>query len=352
MEQRRSDEKRRRRIAAGKLGPLGAGERELTDGHWNAWRPLAGLLSVLLALTACSGGPSAPLRVGLNPWFGFAPFHLAAERGLYGRSGPRLVDYESSTQTMRAFQNRNIEVAGLTLDEALMLADESGAVRVVMALDYSRGGDGLIARDGTLGLGDLAGRRIGVENTVTGAYLLTRVLGRAGVARTDVTIVPLPVERQEAAFREGRVDFLVTYDPLLSQLAARGGNVLFTTRTIPGEVVDVLVAHRDTVACCGQRLRAIATGWTRAVTRIREDASVRTDLARLTGLSPAVTDRALAHVRLLDLGESRRLLAATESPIRRAAHRLSGVLLAEAFIGEPLDPAALFDPDALGADAR
>lgn len=97
------------------------------------------LLLALLALAGCSEPSALPLRVGLNPWVGYDPLVLARERRLLDPAQVRVVELLSNTETQRALRNGQIDGAAMTLDEALRLADEGVALKIVAVLDISSG---------------------------------------------------------------------------------------------------------------------------------------------------------------------------------------------------------------------
>ena len=69
-----------------------------------------GLFSVL-ALSACSEAPSDPLRVGINPWPGYGPLFLAADKGFFAEEGidVELVELTSLADVRRAFERGQID---------------------------------------------------------------------------------------------------------------------------------------------------------------------------------------------------------------------------------------------------
>jgi NitT/TauT family transport system substrate-binding protein len=49
------------------------------------------------------------------------------------------------------------------------------------------------------------------------------------------------------AFEEERIDAVVTAEPMCSRLSASGASVVFTSKEIPGEVVDTIVTRVEFV---------------------------------------------------------------------------------------------------------
>jgi NitT/TauT family transport system substrate-binding protein len=250
---------------------------------------LASLLGVWLVvwLSSCPQ-PQSPLRLATTPWIGYQPLVLAEDLGQFPHDAIRLVEFSSNTESLRALRNRDVEAAALTLDEALLLSAEGHDTAVILMLDCSSGADALVARPEIGSLSDLIGRRVGVESSANGAYVLKRALQLAGLAPADIEIVPLPAGDQVATYRAGLVDALVTYEPLRTQLAALGAVTLFDSREIPYEIVDVLAVRREVIRERDAQVERLLRGWFAAVDHLasaRDEAAAR--LAPRLGLRPA-----------------------------------------------------------------
>lgn len=250
---------------------------------------LASLLGgwLVVWLSSCPQ-PQSPMRVAITPWIGYQPLLLAEELGHFPRDAIRLVEFSSNTESLRALRNRDVEAAALTLDEALLLSAEGHDTAVILVLDCSSGADALVARPEIGTLNDLIGRRVGVESSANGAYVLNRALERAGLAPADIEIVPLPAGDQVETYRTGLVDALVTYEPLRTQLAALGAVTLFDSRKIPCEILDVLASRREVLREREAQVEGLLRGWLAAVDYLaRSPNEVATRLAPRLGLRPA-----------------------------------------------------------------
>jgi NitT/TauT family transport system substrate-binding protein len=225
---------------------------------------LAGLLSGVLlgALAAgCDARSRPPVRVGTTTWPGYEPLYLAQDIGAYGPDAVRVRRYASTTEVLADYRAGRLDAAALTLDEAMMLLGHGNDPCIVLVIDTSTGGDGIVAREGVRGVADLRGRRLGAERTALGAYVASRALQRAGLSEADVTLVNLPVDRHAGAFLAGEVDAVVTFEPVKSALIAAGGVQIFSSAEIPGEIVDVLVVDRAFLEAHAGRVRELVQGW-------------------------------------------------------------------------------------------
>jgi NitT/TauT family transport system substrate-binding protein len=217
------------------------------------------LFLLFVALLGCQPAPES-IRVGGNRWLGYAPLYLADDLGWTAPSGIRLVEYPTTTGVLRGFRNGMLDAALLTLDETLALQDSAVDLdlEIILITDVSVGADALFARSPVTTITELKGRRIGVENTALGAYLLSRVLDHAQLDINELHVVSLPIHEQLEAFSAGGVDAVITFASEGPALEAEGARRIFDSRQLPGEIVDVLVVDRRRVSPeQRRRLRAL-----------------------------------------------------------------------------------------------
>ncbi|MDX8391666.1 MAG: ABC transporter substrate-binding protein, partial [Mariprofundaceae bacterium] len=226
------------------------------------------LLFVFMA--ACTAPPQAIVRVGTNIWPGYEPLYLARSLGWLDGGNVRLNEYNSATEVMRALTDGTIEAGALTLDEVLTLAADDIHLRVVLLLDVSHGADAVIAHPDVQNPKDLRGRKIGVESSALGAYMLTRMLEKSAIELADVHVIPLQLDQHEAAFAGAEVDAVVSFEPVKSRLVARGGQVIFDSSQIAGEIIDVLVVRESFLNKHPDALRQLTKQWFRALDYIRQ----------------------------------------------------------------------------------
>lgn len=272
-------------------------------------RPLI-LMVLALSVTTSVAAVELPLRLGTNIWPGYEPLYLAADRHDWSqRINVRLVEYPSATGVLRAFRNRALEAAALTLDEALMLREAELPVQVVAVLDISHGGDVILAQPEFSSFGDLAGRRIGVESGALGAYVLSRALMIHGLELADVNIVHIEVSEHESAFLEQSIDAVVTFDPVRTRLLSAGATAVFDSTEIPGEIVDVLVVHQEVVDHRPDQLRALIGDWFAALEyRQSSPEASAAFTARRLKISPEEVVASYQGLKLPNAQENKQLL--------------------------------------------
>ena len=311
------------------------------------WRWLFPLLLGLL-LTACSRPQPVTLRVGPNAWLGYEPLYLARDLGLYGDRDIQLQRFASATETMRAFSEKRIEAAALTLDEALALAQFEKDISIVLVFDFSHGADALLARPEIRSLDDLKGRSIGVESSAVGAYMLQRALDRAGLSEQEVKVVSINVDGHEAAYTGGQVEAVITFEPIRSRLLARGAKVLFDSSMIPGEIIDVLVVREACLRSHPELVGHLLSGWFAALDELKVRPAAAAGRMRASlGLTPEAILQGFQGLRLPERQENWELLLGSPPRLLGPALRLEEVMLDKRLLYSRVEPHTMLDEASL-----
>jgi NitT/TauT family transport system substrate-binding protein len=303
------------------------------------------LVGLAVALTACSP-QNQPLRIATHPWVGYESLCLAEDLGVLP-TDVTLLHGTRAADTMAALRAGDVDAGTLTLDEMLTLRAAGTPLTAVLIFDSSSGADVLLARPGIQSLADLAGKRIGYEPSAVGALVLGEVLAQAGLAEGAVTRVELPLTEHLSAWRGGRVDAIVSYEPTAAQLQAEGAERLFDSRQMPDTIFDVLAVRTDRLdSRAGTLRRAIATHFDmRAyINRNRDDAVYR--IAEHQGVTSADVRRALAGVTVPDVGGNRYALRAG-SRFDTAARRVHRLMTERRMLDRPDALDRLYSADVL-----
>ncbi len=305
-----------------------------------------------LSLTSCASSAEPGLRIATNQWIGYELLHLgqalAVENAMPAQPGIRLIELLSNTDSIQALAAGTIDGAGLTLDEAISARAAGLDLKIVLVFDFSAGADVLLARPGITRLDQLKGRHIGVEQTGVGALMLDAAMKQAGLARGEVRVISMTADQHLAAFEQGKVDALVTFEPIASQIIATGGQALFDSRAIPGSIVDVLAISSRALADNPNTLRTLLSRYFSALDHLRlhpDDASRR--MAPRLGLTPAAVQAGYTGLVLPDLAENRRLLGGKPAPLEATATHLAALMLREKLLVREIDVSQFVVPDSL-----
>jgi NitT/TauT family transport system substrate-binding protein len=309
-------------------------------------RGCAALLLVALAvLSGCSRDePAATMRLGTNIWPGYEPLFLARKLGYWSEEQVRLVEYPSATEVLRAFRNRSIEAASLTLDEVMLLREDDIPVQTVLVHDISDGADVILARAGIDSMDGLRGRRVGVERSALGAYVLTRALETHGLRLEDIEIRSIEVNAHEEAFLSGAVDAVVTFEPVRTRLLNAGAREIFSSRELPNEILDVLVVHEQFIARHPGRVQLLVDGWFKALAVLEEDTlSAAHVFSERLKTTPEEVLASLQGLRLPSRADNLAMLNGEASILKATAEHLSRVMSAHSLLREPVELRGLFN---------
>ena len=248
-------------------------------------------------LGGCGSGSSKPLRIAIQPWAGYQFMSLAGKEG-WLPPGIELLYTPTAVESIRNVERGDVHGAALTLDQALVLVDKGIALSIVLITNVSAGADVLLVRPEIGTLADLRGKRIGAEATSLGTIMLAKMLQAAGLNRADVQVVEM-TEDHVQSWHAQEMDALLTYEPALGELRQLGLVPLFDTRSLPGEILDVLAIRRDAIDSYDSEVRALVAGHFRGLHEWRTNSL---DVAhRLAPLMKVPADRVSESFQGLDL---------------------------------------------------
>jgi NitT/TauT family transport system substrate-binding protein len=233
--------------------------------HWSWWR-LALILTVVLVFQTANAAERLKIAYG-SPWVGWGPFYIAQQKGYFQDEG---LEVEISLQEHGFDLLKAGKVDGnlSTLDEATLHWQPETPYAVMLAVDVSAGGDGVVVRnDRNIGsVADLKGKKIGLWLNTPSHFLLNYLLQQAGMSEKDVTLVDLHAEQAAAAVVAGDVDAAVTWSPYLGNAAADPKvDLLITSKDTPGLIADVLLMRKDAMGAHPEICRALVRAWNKAV---------------------------------------------------------------------------------------
>jgi len=192
-------------------------------------------MAAVAALAACTSAPdserTAPehIRAIVLPYMTMAPFHIAAEEGLFAEQNldVEFITLGRNQEIMTALAQGDVDVAAgmLTVNELSLVA--SGArIRMVAALGELTPDDctftAFVARRDVVESGALSDReairrlRFDADLLIPFGYWIDEWLRPIGMTVDDLSIVNLPSPAALEALRNGAIDVTVESEPYLT----------------------------------------------------------------------------------------------------------------------------------------
>jgi NitT/TauT family transport system substrate-binding protein len=300
-------------------------------------------------LVACNKKPDPPLVFGsvLKP--GYEPVYLARELGYFSTTNLHFSEFGHVAEVQQAFRNRSIQAAAVSLGEALQLSRELPDLKIALILDASQGADVILAQRDITELKQLQGHRIGMRNTVQGAYFLDLALKSIGMQYGQVEAVPLSENEEESAFRSHKVDALVTSSLLNESLSTAGAHPLFDSTRVPGKVIDVLVARDEDIGRYHNEMMEVVEGWNRALKYIHTEPDKAMEImAKHEKMDTGHFIKAMQGVELLGVQRNSELLSGDQPMAAANIEAVQRFLLERGLISIGADTATLLDTSLLG----
>lgn len=279
----------------------------------------------------------APLAVASHAWPGYEMMFLARSEGWLPNEAIRLFETASASQSIAALAQGQVQAAALTLDEVLRARAEGQALTVVLVFDISAGADVVVARPEIRQLADLRGKVIGAETSALGALVLAKVLNLAGLQARDVEIRPIALEGHLDAWRSGRLDALVSYEPTAGRVLAAGAHRLIDSRQFPETIFDVLAIRQDAIERHAGAVKTLIGGHFRGLRQLRQnpqDTAYR--IGSHLGLPGDDALQAFHGLHLPGLAQNKSLLTAN-GRLAAVGRELSSLMLAGGLLSKTDD---------------
>ena len=228
------------------------------------------ILSAALAamIAAISPAEAGSLKLGHSTWVGYGPFYIARDKGFFKEEGVdvELVIMEDTPMKMGALMAGQLDLVASTVDEFPIYMKPGIGLRYVMAVDNSKGGDGIVATKDITTVEGLKGKKVAFEQGSVSQFFLNALLKDAGLSQSDIEPVNMAATDAGVAFAAGQVDAAVTWEPALSQGAkAENGHILLTSADKPGLITDIVAATDATLKEKSEDVKAFVRAWYRAL---------------------------------------------------------------------------------------
>ncbi|MEL6745046.1 MAG: putative urea ABC transporter substrate-binding protein [Pseudomonadota bacterium] len=200
--------------------------------------------------------------------------------------------------------------------------------------DYSNGNDGIVLKDKTT-LADLKGQKVNLVELSVSHYLLARALDTVGLSEKDLTVVNTSDADMIAAYATDDVTSVVTWNPLLSEIAAMDASTkVFDSSSIPGEIIDAMMVNTQTLADNPNFGKALVGAWYEVLALMKAgDATALEAMAKASGTDLAGYNAQLATTKMFY--EPAEAIAFTTSPdLAKTTEFVAKFLFDKGILGE------------------
>ena len=237
---------------------------------------LTGILMAILIFNGCtsisSGSPTSapsqtPLRVGWHSWPGYFPIVIADELDLFTKHGANveIVLYEGSSFSHPDLQAGKLDAATGTLTDALLMdGQQPNSIRVVLAADYSDGGDVIVATRDIKTVADLQNHALGANLGSFSELFVLEMLKANGLTTNDVTLVNVEARNVPSTMPDS-IQAGHTWEPQTSEALAQGHHIIFSSSDTPGLISDLLIFRTAIIQERPDEVRAFVAAWLEAV---------------------------------------------------------------------------------------
>ena len=276
-----------------------------------------------LLCTARLAAAGTPVTLGVVTWIGYGPIYCAAANGYYKKYGidVKLVNFSDNSVMPGAVQSGEIDATTLTYDQVIAANARGWRLKVVMPLDYSVGGDAILARAQIQSIKDLKGRKVAFMSASPSDFLLGYALAKGGLSEKDIQPVNTTPEGVVGIMAGGSADVGVSYEPNVSVIVKSSGgrrfHVLLSSREARGMITDVLVLKESVIAKNPTWVAALIRGTMDGLAFMKADpAKAAAIIAKTLEISTADVQEQLANVEnpaWADLGDVFKKAAALPS---------------------------------------
>jgi NitT/TauT family transport system substrate-binding protein len=242
-----------------------------------------------LPVSSSSSDDNAEVRVRINVWVGCAAGLVAnggldtAPDSIFGQKGLKVSFkiIDDWTDGATALATNNVDVMLTTLDvyakDYGQFQERGFGSHAFYMVDWSRGADGVIGRQGINSIEDLAGKTVAFAPYTPSHFLLWNGLKASGLStdqRNEIFNKAVHTKdgiEPAVLFAQNKVDAAVAWDPDMSDAVGKraGAKKIYDTRIANRLIADILIVSDRFAARHPQTLLKFAQGWLEGVEFIK-----------------------------------------------------------------------------------
>lgn len=275
-------------------------------------RRILGLVLAALALmnfTPANAAPKKDFKVCWSIYVGWMPWGHLQSSGIMKKWAEKygitvdVVQINDYVESINQYTAGAYDGCTMTNMDALSVPAAGGVDTTALIVgDYSNGNDGVVLK-GKGALADIKGQKVNLVEFSVSHYLLARALESVKLSEKDITTVNTSDADMVAAFGTADVSAVVTWNPLLTEIAETpGAKLVFSSSSIPGEIIDVMMVNTATLKDNPNFGKALVGAWYELMGIMSSPGeagiAARTEMAKASGTDLAGFDGQLKTTQM------------------------------------------------------
>ncbi|KRL33142.1 ABC transporter substrate-binding protein [Liquorilactobacillus uvarum] len=252
------------------------------------------------------------VKIAHSSWIGFYPLDLAEEKGFFKDYGVnvQIKDIESKSDSKSALAAGKIQGVATSLDTNVLSAASGLKIQNVLALDTSKGADGLVGKNNIKSFKNLKGKTVALDTTGGASYFwFNYMLQKNNMKLKDMKVESMDSGAAGSAFVSGKVDAAMTWQPWLSKAGAtKNGHIVMSSKSSPGIIVDTLGLSTSFIKKHPQEVKGIIKGWYKALAYMKSNPKAAyAIMSKKAGIAPKkLKNEMTTQIKLYDKKENKK----------------------------------------------
>lgn len=225
------------------------------------------ILAVALVTTSLTAAAATNIKLATTTWIGYSPFYVAEGMKMFEKHGinVEIKTFSDPAVLPSAVTSKAVDGAMMTYDQLIGAAAQGQKLKVVMPIDYSNGGDAVLADMTINKITDLKGKKVAYAPISPSDFLISYALKVNKMSTKDISPINMTPEAIPSAMASKAVPAGTTYEPNVSQILAMDGgkkfHVIYSSKDAPGLIADVLVFEESYIKKNPKNITAIVQAY-------------------------------------------------------------------------------------------
>ncbi len=258
----------------------------------------AGAIALAVLAPLAHAEKKKTFNIAWTIYAGWMPWKYADESGIMKKWADKygikvnIIQMNDYVESINQYSAGQFDGVTATNMDALSIPAAGGVDTTALIVgDYSNGNDGLVMK-GTDDLKQIKGQKVHLVELSVSHYLLAKALDSVGLSEKDVKVVNTSDADIVAAFSTADVRNVVTWNPLLQEVAsAPDAHLVFDSTRVPGHIMDLLIVNSATLADNPAFGKAVTGAWYEVMAIMASDtpkgAELRAQLGAASGTDQA-----------------------------------------------------------------